>query len=293
MSIIEKAIGKLQASSPFRNATGARRERLDRPAPAQTEAPSSSEAFTPKKSVETSLEALRAAGIVPQNEHSHRLTEQFRRVKWPLLESAAGRPSDAPANLIMVTSSVAEEGKTFTAFNLALSIAREKDFNVLLVDADVAKFHVSKLLGLDGTPGLTDLLMDLSLDPNDLLVGTNIPGLLVLPAGRHSNIAPELFASERMVEVVRFLGGNDPRRIVLFDSSPLLATNESQVLSRIVDQVLLVVRAESTSQPTVVDAIALLDRSKEIRCVLNQSSIGRKAEYYYGYGHGKHDNATE
>jgi protein-tyrosine kinase len=87
-----------------------------------------------------------------------------------------------------------------------------------------------------------------------------------------------------MVDVIRTLRGTDPRRIVLFDTSPLLATNESQVLAKLVDQVVLVVRAESTTQPMVLEAVSLLDRSKEIRCILNQAPASELAEYYYGYG---------
>jgi protein-tyrosine kinase len=291
MSIIERALGKMHE-----NASRAKVE----PPPAPTAARSGRaparqvhEARVPTESIQISVDALRRGGAMPPEEHANALTEQFRRIKWPILEAVLPPDADASksANRVMVTSSLAGEGKTFTSFNLALSLAREKDFSVLLIDADVAKRHATELFGLEDRQGLNDILADSSIDPESLVLGTSIPGLNVLPAGRRSHTAPELFASHRMIDVVHELGKNNPRRIVLFDSSPLLATNESQVLARIVDQVVLVVRAEYTTQPMVLEAIGLLDKSKQIRCVLNQSRATNATEYYYGYY--PHDRTQE
>lgn len=245
----------------------------------------------PTEVIHVNLEALRAAGILPPADVSEQITEQFRRIKWPLLEAVFGRSagSAAAGNALMVASAIADEGKSFVCFNLALSIARERDLEVLLVDADVAKRHLTRLLGADARRGLTDAAADTTLDPEQLVLGTTIPGLTFLPSGQRSAIASELFASRRMASLVDGLRKADPRRIVLFDCSPLLATHETQVLSSLVDQVVLVVRAEFTEQHLVLEAINLLDRSKQIRCVLNQVRGNQLSEYYY-YGYGQPPN---
>ena len=144
---------------------------------------------------------------------------------------------------------------------------------------------MTRVLNTEGNEGLTDCLIDPTLDAEDLVLGTSIPGLTFLPAGTQTNMVPELFSSQRMAGVVSQLGRADRQRIVLFDSSPLLVTSESPLLARLVDQVVMVVCAESTPQPLVIEAIGLLDRSKTIRSVLNQSRLSGMSEYYYGYGY--------
>ncbi len=288
MSIIERALGKLQRVASGQPAVvPAKVERTVRHRAednATTRTLRTREARVFAESITFKVEELRAAGVLPPEEHLHLLTDQFRRIKWPILETALSRPvgESRQPNRVMVTSSIAGEGKTFTSFNLAQSIARERDCSVLLVDADVAKRHLTELLKLGERPGLMDAIADSSVDVESLVLGTSVPGLCVLPAGRRSSSAPELFASHRMVELVEQLGGSDPQRIVLFDSSPVLVTNESQVLGKIVDQIVMVVRAESTTQPMVTEAIGYLEKSK-VRCVLNQAKASRQTEYYYGY----------
>jgi protein-tyrosine kinase len=299
MSIVERALRRLQSSGQARppgSAAPREPKPLRAPPPAApiigqaalvaAAAAPAPVAPAPRESLPTSIESLRAAGVLPLPQQADVLADQFRRIKWPVLESVTTkRDADGnAANVIMVTSSVSGEGKTFSSLNLALSIAWEKDYSVLLIDADVAKRHITSAFGAGDRAGLTDVLSDASRDPQSLVLGTGIRGLTFLPAGKRQDLAPELFASQRMLDVIRVLRSADPRRIVLFDTSPLLATNESQVLAKAVDQVVLVVRAESTTQPMVLEAVSLLDRSKEIRCILNQAHTSDLAEYYYGYG---------
>lgn len=250
----------------------------------------------PRESINLRFEKLRAEGMMASDEFSDVMKDQFRRIKWPLLAFVAfgqGSAPTSPANRILVTSAIPGEGKTFVSLNLALSIAREKDYVVMLIDADAAKRHVTRLLGLEERRGLTDVIRDSSLDPEDAVLGTDVPGLTVMPAGGSTDSAPELFASDRMIQALGRLAANDVKRILLFDASPLLATNEPQVLSRIADQIVLVVRAESTPQPTVLEAVRLLDPSKEIRCVLNQAPLSKRAEYYYGETALRHSDARQ
>ena len=307
MSIVERALHKAQGSKPLspqpdvpavaiaRAATQKTRD-IGTPTAAPANSPLMQEA--PRAHAEViklDSGSLRHLGVLPPAGTDERLTEQFRRVKRPIVDFAIGRGASdtGRTNVAMVTSSVANEGKTFNSFNLALSIARERDVSVLLVDADVAKRHISEALGLQARAGLTDSLAEATIDPESLVLATSVAGLSILPAGRRTSAAPELFASARMAEIVRILGDADPRRIVLFDSSPLLLTNESQALTRLVDQIVLVVRAESTPQPVLLEAINLLDRSKTIRCILNQARTSGMSEYYYGYGYHQNDRPAE
>lgn len=296
MSIIERALNKQRAedSSASETARTAGRVRRSRELVVSAADPARPRR-EPAASISLDLNALRAGGILPPVEATDRIQEQVRRVKWPLLETAIGRAAAGgaepapPANLVMITSSVPAEGKTYVSFNVALGIAREKDFSVLLVDADVAKRHLSTALKVEDRRGLTDALADESLDPEDLVLGTGIPGLAFLPAGKRTSVAPELFGSQRMARILAGLGQSDRQRVVLFDSAPLLTTNESPVLSHLVDQVIMVVRAEETPQPVVLEALALLDKSKNIRCLLNQTRLNSVSEHYYGYGYYPHE----
>ena len=203
-----------------------------------------------------------------------------------MIANATGKGAEAAEldHLIMIASAVPGEGKTFTSINLALSMAVEKDISVLLVDADVAKPHISSVLGLQSEAGLLDALQDESLDVESLIVGTDVEGLCVLPAGRRTEMATELLASARMEEVMAQLARGDGTRIVLFDSPPLLLTSESRVLSMVVGQIVLVVRAGFTPQQAVLDAISHLPEGKYKGIVLNQCEIEQDSPYYYGYG---------
>jgi Mrp family chromosome partitioning ATPase len=295
MSIIERALNKQRAEDFSGNETSrtggrARRSREFVVSAADPARPRRE----PAASISLDLDALRAGGILPPLEATDRIQEQIRRIKWPLLETAmvgraAASEATPPTNLVMITSSVPAEGKTYVSFNIALGIAREKDFSVLLVDGDVAKRHLSTALNVADRPGLTDALADESLDPESLVLGTGVPGLVFLPAGKRTSVAPEFFGSQRMIRILSVLGHSDRQRIVLFDSAPLLTTNESPVLSHLVDQIIMVVRAEETPQPVVLEAIALLDKSKTIRCLLNQTRLNSVSEHYYGYGYYPHE----
>jgi Mrp family chromosome partitioning ATPase len=183
----------------------------------------------------------------------------------------------------MLASALPGEGKTFTTINLALSLALEKEMEVLLVDADVAKPHVSRIFGIEDERGLIDLLVNHELHPNQLILRTSVPGLTMLPAGHPIDTATELLASARMGEIVQQLAAPDGRRIVLFDSPPLLLTTESRALAASSGQVVLVVRAESTSRHAVQDAIDALPEGKPISLILNHTNTPASSGYY-GYG---------
>lgn len=231
--------------------------------------------------------SLGAQGLLPPEHQARALADQYRQIKRPLIANAIGRGGAEKlprGQLIMVASAMPGEGKTFTSVNLALSLALEKDLSVLLIDADAPKPHLDRALGVSGESGLLDALRDESLDPETLIIPTDVTSLTMLPIGMGSETTTELLASHRMEDIMRQLADNDPTRMIVIDSPPLLLTSESRVLAEAAGQIVLVVRAGFTPQQSVLDAISHLGEGKAIGLVLNQSTDVASAGYYYGYG---------
>ena len=216
---------------------------------------------------------LAARGYLTPDAGPSLTAEEFRLVKRQLLATAMTRGPGAikNGNLILVGSAAPGEGKTFVAINLAVSIAAERDLTVLLVDADVAKPEVVSRMGIEGGPGLTDVIADRSLDIADCLIRTQIPNLTVLPAGRPHVLATELFASERMDDLMQEVARRYTDRIVIFDSPPALSTSAASVLASHVGQVVFVVAAESTRDADLKEGLALMSACPNVQLLLNRS----------------------
>jgi protein-tyrosine kinase len=239
------------------------------------------------KRVTVDIDSLRAAGCIAEESEEREFAGCYREIKRPLIEKALlGKASNAGLEplLIMVTSALPGDGKTFISINLALSIARERDVSVLLVDADVQKADVSRVFGLTAVPGLLDALIDETIDAESLILRTDITGLSLLPSGTPVDGATELLSSKRMRQLVSSLIAHNPRRIVLLDSPPLLITSEARALTKIAGQVVLVIRADKTPRRAVQDAIKLFDEHQTLGLVLNQTQRGL-TQGYYGYGY--------
>jgi len=233
---------------------------------------------------EVAVDELRENGFLLPDAPVTALAEEFRIVKRQLLLEAAANDR---SRLIMVASAAPDEGKTFCAVNLALSIAAERDTEVLLVDADFAKPEILSTLGLAGDKGLMDAIVDRTLDVESCVIRTNIPSLSVLPAGKAYNDASELLASERMQEVLDRLLTSHSSRVVIFDTPPALAASAASELALHVGQVLMVVRADTTTETGLRDAIGLLNGCDQIRLLLNRVRFapgGPRFGAYYGYG---------
>jgi exopolysaccharide/PEP-CTERM locus tyrosine autokinase len=242
-----------------------------------------------QRSICVDKELLSHEGIIVSPENAAELRDQMRRIKWPVLENAFGvhREGIQNGNVIMIASAMSGEGKTFTSVNLAMSVANERDFDALLIDADIAKPHTSELFGVADYKGFIDFLSGDVDDIESVLVETDLPGLSLLPAGRADEHASELIASRRMLDLIDQLQAIRPNTLIIFDSSPVLQTNESHVLSKIVGQVVFVVAANKTPQNAVVEAVSLLGREQVINVVFNglKSLFGQGHIYggYYGY----------
>jgi len=240
------------------------------------------------------IEQLRQAGRLPSVEMAAQTEEEIRRIKWPLLKDIAGSGGSPPArnNVVLVTSALPGEGKTFTSLNLALSIVRDRELRVVLVDGDVARPGLTPTLGLEGQPGLVDALEDTAQDVGSVTYQTDVDGLFFVPAGKWHPHAPEFLAGSRMPEIIEALSQRVRQGVIILDSPPLLSTNEAQVATRYAGQVLLVVRADSTPQQAVLDAVALVDNSARVSAVLNHCQAPVLSRYYgqyhFGYGYGQH-----
>ncbi|GGZ08495.1 capsular biosynthesis protein [Novosphingobium colocasiae] len=234
-------------------------------------------------------ERLREQGLIVPEGTVTALLEEFRIIKRQLLVNCAQLRSKMPgaaAQRILVSSPHPGEGKTYCALNLALSIAAEKESEVLLVDADFAKPSILSALGLPGGPGLMDALMDERIDVAQCVLGTDVPGLWVLPAGDTTAHDSEYLSSSRTAKILDRLTEGAPQRIVIFDSPPALAASPAAELAKYVGQAMVVVRADRTGQGALDDCVTLLGACPNVQLLLNAAQFspsGRRFGSYYGY----------
>jgi protein-tyrosine kinase len=286
MSIIEKAAGRLDKSKgtrlPTSDATsadvGLHQTRTERSKNADS-SPSTG------KKIEINLTRLNNMGFVAAGGGRSPIAEDFRIIKRPIIKHAFNSKAGGtnPGNLVMVTSSLAGEGKTYCSINLAMSIAMELDNTVLLVDADVSRPSVLRTLGVENDKGLMDVLLDDQLDLADVMLKTNIDTLSILPAGRSHNRSTEVLASQAMSHFLEEIANRYPDRIVIFDSPPLLLTTEAQALASKMGQIVLIVEAETTTQNAVKASLHQLEGCQNVNLVFNKSRQFPGGENY-GYG---------
>ncbi len=312
MSLIERAVSRLSGGgNPVAPATDSSAEGAVAPLPAPkggtvelfaeriaAAGPAAAPAAAATAPVHVQLEPLRSRGFVmPNGEQSH-ISQEFRVIKRPLLSNAFGKGASPIRNAkrVMVTSAFPGEGKSFVAINLALSIAAERDHKVLLVDADVARPSIPRVLGFEAKAGLMDWLIDGNPDVAQLALQTDVEKLAILPAGRRHEHATEFLASASMSRLLDQISARFPDRIVIFDSPPLLVTTESRVIAQYMGQIVMVVEAGSTPRSAVAEALATIEGTAEVvGMVLNKSQISGAGGYGgygyggygYGYGHGK------
>ena len=235
----------------------------------------------------TILDRLLVANmLVPGSKLGREMQDDYRRIKRPLVSNACGRNKAMVdrGNLILVTSSIPGEGKTYNSVNLALSIAQEVDTTVLLVDCDVAKQGLSRMLGLEKICGLVDILENDHLTVGDVMLQTDIPNLRLLSAGKQSEYVVELLASQRMSSLVNEMAERYNDRIIIFDGPPLLPTPQTQILAGLVGQVVFVIEAGKTSQSLVEEALELIPEEQATGLLLNKNEgLSSRGGYYYGY----------
>ena len=217
------------------------------------------------------------------------VAEQFRKLRTFLF-----RPSlQNPPKTILVTSAFSGEGKSLIAINLAISIAIELHSHALLVDCDLRNPTLSRWFGLQESSGLSDYLLGKSELP-ELLVKTQVDKLSLLCGGSSQDNPVELIGSNKMESLVTELKSRYNDRYIILDSSPILATTEPNLLDKLVDGIIFVVRAGETPRESVQQAIKLLKTEKIIGIVLNDMDFKSSAlhsryfgthRYYYKYGY--------
>lgn len=273
MSIIEKAI---------QSAAGQATARKDMPA----------EALAPRQpEPAVSFDLLRSKGMLTTRDASPRAMEQIRRIKRPVLTNAFGPLAAENGNLVMITSPNPGAGKTFIAMHLARSLTVDRDYHVLLVDADNAKATLTRGLELDETRGLFDLLDETSKTPLDeLALGTELPGLAVIPSGRHYHDSEELLAGRRAGAAFRELAQRDAARVVILDCPPLLASPDALAIAGLAGQIVLVVGAGVTDEAGLNRALELLSGlEKPVGIIFNQAPLSSWMPDFRGYGYGYGD----
>jgi len=246
--------------------------------------------FVEDKQVVINWSKLAESGFLDNNNTASLMAEEFRVIKRPLVNNIQDAKNNRieRANLILVSSSVEGEGKTFISINLALSLANERDKKILLIDADVERPSLSRQLDIKRSPGLIEFLEDESIGFSDIILKTDHPNLSIIPAGKRHKYSTELLSSQRMRTFTHEISDRYPDRIVIFDSPPLLAATQGHVLSELVGQVVLVISAESTPQSLVAEAIAKLANCDVVMTLLNKTrkDFNLTAGYGYGYGYG-------
>jgi protein-tyrosine kinase len=303
MSIIEKALGKLgdQPKEDVSTPPQAQEQAVQieplvvrAEAPAHASNPSPSISTANSRTVNLDFKRLGARGFLTDADERGKLAEEYRMIKRPLLANAFGPNPVLKGNLIMVTSSLPGEGKSFSAINLAISIAMELDRTVLLVDADVAKPSLPKYLGFQAEHGLLDVLREDSRDLSSVILRTNIEKLSILPAGKSHARGTELLASDAMDRLISDVANRYSDRLVLFDSPPILATSEASVLASHMGQIVMVVESEKTPKSALREALSRIEGTCDVvSIVLNKSATPSAGDYYGYYGYGGYGKQAE
>lgn len=206
----------------------------------------------------------------------HPISESFRTLRTNLQFSSV----DTGLHTLVITSAGPGEGKTTLAANLAVVMA-QAGRRVVLVDADLRRPVQHKLFEMRRSPGLADALLSEGLEPLDYLQPTLLPNLHILTCGHEVPNPAELLGSRRMQELAQRL--QEAADLVIFDSPPVLAVTDAQVLGRIAQGVLLVVDANRTTRNLVIRAGEALRQVQVplLGAVVNRLSTSSRGYYYY------------
>ncbi|OPY15913.1 MAG: Tyrosine-protein kinase YwqD [Syntrophus sp. PtaB.Bin138] len=218
---------------------------------------------------------------------SSMVAEQFRRLRAQIIKPGLNHTPKT----ILVTSTMAGEGKSLIAINLAITIAIDLHSHALLVDCDLRNPTLSRFFGLQSERGLSDYLLGEE-DISDLLIKTSVDKLTILSGGNSQENPVELIGSNRMKAFVQDMTSRYDDRYIILDSSPLLATTEPSLLGEMVDGIILVVKSGETPRESIQQALKLVKKEKILGVVLNSTEFKTQAliqryfgtnRYYYDY----------
>jgi len=249
-----------------------------------------------KNTIKFDFAALKKNGYINPAMRRSLISEETRLIKRRLFKKmsfldGATKFKDGSLNIdhvIQMTSSKPNEGKSFTALNLALSIVMDERYNVLLIDADIRRASLTKTLNLHNEIGLTDVLRNSKVDLSQVLKKEKNYPLSFLPAGSGVASATDLFGGQKMKEFVHDIASRYQDRIIIFDTPPLLAGTESVVLSHHVGQVLYVIDSSGTPKAIIETGLDLLDNYDKVSLIINKvpkfASSDQFGSYYEHYG---------
>lgn len=292
MNTIERALSKQEKNkqSQAEQDAGAQKA-TDKTLDAQqkdngvSESASTQNSLQVPSSIEIDLARMEEKGFVSTSNKRRLINEEYRAIKRKIIDNAFGPLSKSlnNSNIIMVTSSRPGEGKTFTAVNLALSIALEQDKTVLLVDADVLRPNVMRTLELQNQQGLMEYLLGEKTDIAEVMCQTNVPNLRIIPAGKSHHLSTELLASERMYDAVQEFANRYPDRLVIVDTPPLLGINETAILANLAGQAIVVAEEAATKIADIQEAVSHLNPEMAIGFVVNKGQKVNRKGTGYGY----------
>ena len=212
---------------------------------------------------------LDEVGLHSLDDRGSRLAVELGAIGEPLLQRAFADDATWRDRIILVTSTGPGEGKTFTAVGLALSLAH-RDQPVLLIDAGAGHTNAATWLGLPPGRNLSHALMEPTMAADQVVVEADWERLGVAVLEPTETPMTEFVASRRMVQLVRRLAEAEPRRLILIDGTPLLASNDAAVLAVIAGQTLLVVQAGHTMASAIGDVLDRLGLRQNLSLVLNR-----------------------
>ena len=233
------------------------------------------------------IETLKRAGLALSGRARTRISEEYRITVGRILRTLrATKTRTEPSNLLMVTSAKPGEGKSFTALNVAASIAQNGLGEVLLVDMDAKPKSLSATMSLTDAPGLYNLVANPTLRIEDTLIRTAIGGLSYLPIGSRDVTASEPGVSRPVSATIERLRRRFAHHFIILDCAPCLSTSDPSTLAALVDQVIMVVEAERTQRSELESSLELLRACPNITLVLNKVRLTNSytfgAYYYYG-----------
>jgi Mrp family chromosome partitioning ATPase len=260
--------------------------------PAAALAPWSDEFVARGRPVVRTEEDLARAGLAAAPTMQSPLRSQYRALRWTLLDRMRRNAAELGerSRILVITSALAGEGKTFTAFNIARSLATDTEYQVLLIDLDVVRQSISKALGVDKRPGIAECLLD-GRGIADLACPLGRPNLSIVPVGQRSRDAADSLATEAYPALLMNLLRRHPALIVVVDSGPLLLSPEAELVISPAGALLMVVRAGSTPRRAVRDAIGRVSKQIPIGIILNGWEPGGwgDPESYYSYYYEQQD----
>jgi protein-tyrosine kinase len=286
LNLIQRALSRSAESAGGRTNAPQPAEARSAPAPAESHLAPSNQPHKILPPVSLNFAELRRSGMVRPDNKASGIGNEFRAIKRRVIASARDAENGLfRNNLVMVTSSLPKEGKTFTSVNLAISLAMERDLRVLLVDCDMLRPGVARFFGKTRGDGLAEFLKGAMSSIDDVTYRCkDLPNLDVVFAGTPEAESPELVSSRRMSELLVAFANADPDRIVIVDTPPVLASTEAATLAVQVHQLIMVIAALQSDRFQLEKALETVSACRSISLLFNKAPRWRQMapdNYYY------------